>query len=105
MERYNLYAQLDIEKLRKIEEKTDEKLSLIERIFFYIKYFIAEHLPEPFASLMMGEIGDIIVIILFLILLSIILKILGFAFKIIWRIFLILLLIGSLYILYNSFFS
>ncbi len=105
MDKYQLYAQLDIEKLRKFEEETDKKLSFIEKAFFYIKYFIAEHLPEPLATLMMGEIGDIIAIILLLIVLSIILKILGVAFKIIWRVFLILLLIGSLYVLYHSFFS
>ena len=105
MSKQVLYAQLDIQKLREIEEKTDEKLSFIEKTFIYIKYFVAEHLPEPLANLMIGEIGDIVVIILFLILLSIILKIFGVAFKIIWRIFLILLLTGSLYILYKSFFS
>lgn len=100
-----LYAQLDIEKLREIEEKTDEKISLIEKIFLHIKYFIAEYLPEPLANLMMGEIGDIVVIVLFLIILSVILKILGFAFKIIWRVFIILLFLASIYILYLYYFS
>ena len=105
MEEYKLYAQLDLEKLKRIEEATDEKLSLIEKVFIYVKYFIAEHLPEPLATLMVGEMGDIVVIILFLIILSIILKVLGVAFKIVWRIFLILLLTGSVYILYKSYFS
>ena len=105
MERGLLYAQLDIKKLKEFEEKTNEKLSFIEKIFFEIKYFIAQYLPHPLSDLMMGGIGDIVVIVLFLMILSIILKILGFAFKIIWRIFLFLLLIGSIYVLYKNFFS
>ena len=104
MEKQYLYAQLDIKKLKEIEEKTNEKLSFIEKIFFYVKYFIAEHLPQPFADLMMGGIGDFVVILLFLVIFSFILKISGVAFKIIWRIFLILLFLGSLYVLYKTFF-
>lgn len=104
MERQVLYAQLDIKKLKEIEEKTNEKLSIIEKIFLYVKYFIAEHLPQPFSDLMMGGIGDIVVIILFLIILSFLLKVLGVAFKIIWKIFLFLLLLGSIYVLYKTFF-
>ena len=105
MEKGILYAQLDLQKLKEIEEKTNRELSLIDKIFLYIKYFIAEHLPHPLSDLMMGGLGDIIVIILFLIVLSIILKILGFAFKIVWRVFISLLLLGSLYVLYKTFFS
>jgi len=105
MDKYQLYAQLDIEKLKKFEEATDEKLSLIEKIFFHVKYFIASFLPEPFAELMMGIIGDVIVFIIFLTIFSIILKAIGMAFKLVWRVFIFILFIYSVYVLYKYFFS
>ena len=105
MERGILYAQLDIERLKEIEKKANEKLSFIEQLFNNIKYFTAEHLPHPLSDLVLGGIGDILVIFVSLVIIATILKIFGVAFKIVWRIFIFSLLVGSIYVLYKNFFN
>ncbi len=94
----------DFSRLEKIRETIDNFIDSIKAIVDSIKLGIAQFLPTPLKDYMMSSIGDIIVLGILVLILYLILKAFGFAFKIILRFIYILLIIGSAYIIYVNFF-
>jgi hypothetical protein len=94
----------DFSKFEKIRETLDNFIDHIKTIVDSVKLGIAQFLPTPLKDYMMSSIGDIVVLGILILILYLILKAFGFAFKIILRFIYLLLIIGSAYIIYINFF-
>ena len=99
----------DAEKLSKFVENPEKYLneskSKVVNFVETIKKEIANHMPQPIKPYFQGDIGDIVLFIIFTIMVILTLKILGLVLRILIKITILLSTIALIYFVYKHFFS
>jgi len=98
------HGYFDYDKFEEIKKNIDSFIDSVKSVIDSVKYLLAKILPDTFKGYMMSSIGDFIVFFVIVLVIYLILKIFGFAFKIILRIIYLILILASAYIIYVNYF-